>query len=276
MHERTRASIAARAIGALRLAITLIAAGGLASVAVASLARAQETPDARLRYRIAYGAVPVGHLDATFRVDAEGAYAVDASFGTGGLVRLIRQTEGTATARGTLHEGASVPRAFTLAYSYGDRERTRTIGFEGGDATEVEIVPARDGDRRAPTPEQLQEVVDPASALLVPVSDGRAPCDRTLRVFDGRLRLDLALTPSRSKPYRADGWAGEVEVCDIVATPVAGGRASAVREIEAVEGATVALAPLPGREAWIAVELRVPTSVGMVSARAVEIDFPAS
>ena len=248
---------------------------GIAAIAtVPATARAAGEGEVTARYRVAYGALPVGHLDAAIALGAGGDYAIEATFGTGGLVRLIRQTEGRVGATGAL-AGAPVPGAFDLAYSYGDRDRARSIRFDGGAVGAVEIVPPprADDERTEPTAAELAGAIDPASALIVPAAPDEDPCRRTLRVFDGRTLVELALAPSRTKPYRADGWSGEVTVCDIAAKPIAGARRSTREEIEAVRGAEVALAPVPGRDAWIAVELRVPSSAGMVSARAVKLRF---
>lgn len=266
------------AIGSRTFMAVTLAALCLAGVTVTSAAQAQDgvgdgTELASVRYRVSYGIVPVGTMDTTFRVGADG-YTIDASFGTGGLVELIRSTEGTASASGTLVDG-TVPEAFSIAYTYGDRSRAREIAFEDGTVEEATLTPPprADDDRTPPTPDELRGAIDPASALIVRAASGTEACRRTLRVFDGRALVELAMKPSRTKPFRAGDWRGEVQVCDVVATPIAGTRESSEREIEAVRGATLALAPTPGGDTWIAVELRVPSSVGMISTRAISLDF---
>lgn len=261
-----RSASTTRALGFARLGLALGVALGMASAA-----GAQDASETSARYRVSYGIVPVGTMDATFRVDADG-YAVDASFGTGGLVELVRSTEGTASASGSFEGG---PEAFSLRYSYGDRSREREIAFRGAEVADVTLTPPprQDDDRTPPTPAELEGAVDPASALLVRAASGAEACRRTVRVFDGRTLVELALSASRTKPFRAGDWRGDVQVCDVTARPVAGAGESASREVNAVKGATLAFAPVPGGDVWIAVELRVPSSVGMVSARAVSLDF---
>ena len=102
----------------------------------ATAARAEQAT-AEVRYRVAYGAIPIGTMDTRFTLDGDD-YAIDADFGTGGLVQLIRSTKGEASASGNLTEG---PDAFSLSYTYGDRSRSRAIAFEEGRVGEVEIVP---------------------------------------------------------------------------------------------------------------------------------------
>lgn len=264
MNDHTRTTRAALTAGAIRRS-------GLALAVALGTASAAHAEDASVRYRVSYGIVPVGTMDATYRIGADD-YAIDASFGTGGLVELVRSTEGTASASGSFEGG---PEAFSIAYSYGDRSREREIAFRDGEVADVTLTPPprEDDDRTPPTPAELEGAVDPASALVVRAASGTEACGRTLRVFDGRTLVELALSSSRTKPFRAGSWRGDVQVCDVVATPVAGASDSASSEVEAVQGATLAFAPVPGRDAWIAVELRVPSSVGMVSARAVSLDF---
>ena len=259
-----------RLLASLARSLTLAIAFGTATMAGAN---ADDPANVEIRYQVSYGALPVGHMDARFMLAGNG-YEVDATFGSGGLVRLIRTTTGRVRSSGTL-DGTTVPEAFDLAYSYGDRSRERTIEFEGGTVGTVTIEPKprADSERTPPTEAQLKGAVDPASGLVVLAPADGEPCGRTVKVFDGRVLLELTLGASRSKPFRAGDWRGEVRICDLKARPIAGTRRSSREEIEAVRGATIALAPVPGRDAWIAVELRVPASVGMVSARAVELSF---
>ena len=258
--------------------LALAAVMGVASYGIGTVppARAQtgEAATAQVRYRVSYGAVPLGSMDMRVRIGPDDRYDLEATFGTGGLVRLIRSTKGSVEASGTLGTTV-VPASFSLAYDYGDRSRARAIAFENGEVRDVRIEPPprADDERTPPAAAQLAGAIDPAGALLVPTPGGSDPCRRSVRVFDGRALIEVALSPSRNKPFRAGGWRGEVRVCDVAAVPVAGMRDTSREEIAAVRGASLALVPVPGAEVWIAAELRVPSSVGMVSVRAVDLSF---
>jgi len=71
-------------------------------------------------------------------------------------------------------------------------------------------------------------VLDPASAFLWPAPAGVAPeaCERTLPVFNGRQRFDLAFAYSRSDTFHArDGsYSGPAIVCAMRYRPVSGYR----------------------------------------------------
>ena len=104
-------------------------------------------------------------------------------------------------------------------------------------------------------------------------ADSAAVCNRTIPLFDGKARLDLVLSPRRTKSFRTKGWRGEVRVCAVSLKPLAGVKPKSKREMDRIKGATVAFAPVPGTDAWMAVELTVPSSIGTVSAKATRLSF---
>lgn len=251
----------------LRGLIGMIALAAMLPVAVASAA----DDSASARYRVSYGSLPVGHADLNLRI-ADDGYEIGTAFSSGGVATILRTTEGGANARGTLGASGPSPAAFSLAYRSGDRERRRDVAFAGGGVSAANVQPPREVPNPA-SAAQLVGAIDPASALVVRAPNGAAVCSRTLPLFDGRARLDLSLSSSRTKQFRADGWRGEVRVCDMRIMPVAGIRTKSLRTIEGIRDASVSFAPLPNSDAWLAVEMEVPTSFGTVSAKATRLDL---
>ena len=72
-----------------------------------------------------------------------------------------------------------------------------------------------------------RHVVDPLSAVLIPVQgtkDAKDVCDRTLPVFDGWTRYDIALSYSGTDNVEFPGYKGEATHCSARWVPVAGHR----------------------------------------------------
>ena len=109
-------------------------------------------------------------------------------------------------------------------------------------------------DRVPLTPAHRQGVIDPISALLVPINGAydvlaADVCQRTLPVFDGRRRYDLKLTFKRMDSVKAEsGYAGPAVVCGIAFQPHAGHRASSTLVKYLSEGRDIELwlAPVSG------------------------------
>ena len=264
---------APRRNGRARAAATALLGIAIALPITAPAADAAGSAAASARYRISYGNIPVGHADTSVRVEANGGYGIGTTFSSGGIAKLLKTTEGRADARGSLGGTAPTPDAFSLAYRQGDRQRSRDIAFSGGGVASVNVQPAKPIPNPA-TAAQLARAIDPASALLVRApDDGAAVCNRTVPVFDGRARLDLRMAYRTTAKFRAKGWRGKVHVCSIAMTPIAGVKPKSERAMREMRGASVAFAQLPGTDAWLAVELTVPASIGTVTARATRLDF---
>ncbi len=221
----------------------------LAFVATADLAKAQARLDAS--YTISVARIPVGSATATLALGAD-SYAISASGRAAAVLRLVASGDGSLASRGTIKDGKVSPRSFTSRTAQDDDTLEVTMTFEDGAVKELKAsAPQPSDDRITLTEAHLRGVLDPLSALLVPVSGGLAPeaCQRTLPVFDGRRRFDLKLAFKRMDKVRADkGYAGPVVVCSMTFMPVAGHRSSSTmmkylsdgREME------IALAPVAG------------------------------
>jgi hypothetical protein len=89
--------------------------------------------------------------------------------------------------------------------------------------------PPRRPERRVPlTEDDLANVLDLASAFVWPVAAAAGPeiCNRTLPLFDGTQRFDLAFSFSRSAIFEArDGsYSGPATVCAVRYRPISGHR----------------------------------------------------
>ena len=266
--------LAGRLVGAVRSAIALGTVAAIATLGLKALvpghARASAPVSVEASYRVAYGSVGVGRLDTRTRIEGD-RYALDGAFSSGGVARLFSRTEGTAESEGRIASDGLRPDSFALAYASGKKRRARRIDFDGGKVSAVRFDPPEDELPEDWVPvraEQLVRVLDPAGGLLV--GGGGSACSRTLRAYDGEMRLDVRLTPARGRAFKVEGFEGRAEVCRLAFEPVAGYREgkSTARKMRAVRGAEAAFVRVPGTEAHQLVSLSVPTRYGKVTARA--------
>jgi hypothetical protein len=117
---------------------------------------------------------------------------------------------------------------------------------------------------------QKHGVQDPMTASLMRVAgngDLLVPeaCQRTLAVFDGRLRYDLQFTYKRVEMVKADkGYAGPVLVCAVTFSPVAGHdpTRTAIKYLTKLRDIEIWLAPIAGTRVLVPYRIQGPTPVG--------------
>jgi hypothetical protein len=98
-------------------------------------------------------------------------------------------------------------------------------------------------------------------------------CQRTLAIFDGRLRYDMQFAFKRMDKVKADkGYAGPVVVCAAYFSPVAGYIPSraAIRYLARQRDMEVWLAPIAGTRVLVPYRAQGPTPIGLAMLQAVE------
>jgi len=94
--------------------------------------------------------------------------------------------------------------------------------YEDGKVKEVSGSNLGRGDAQVADADR-QAVLDPLTALLVPAGLSDEACRRTVRIFDGYQRFDVALAFKRRSSIKAkEGYAGPAVVCSARYRPVAG------------------------------------------------------
>ncbi len=167
-------------------------------------------------------------LNADLNVDfgKSGTYESDALFETAGLVRWFKKAEIHAEVEGEMEGSYPQPETYSHTNRAGDKNRTIQILFEDD---EVEsIVEPRFGSMGAPpaTMEERLEAVDALSGILQMALNagryGEQPCGYDAKVFDGKQRYDLRMTPQGERQAKLKGYEGPVIVCNTYYVPVSG------------------------------------------------------
>jgi hypothetical protein len=239
--EIARLRSAARCAAALALALAWL--GGAASA------------DSRLEahYDVSVAGLTVGRTDISVVIGGA-EYSGSATGRASGLLRALVAGEGTLGTRGAVLDDRLVPASFSAKTAGDDETSAVTMTLEGGDAKDVTAeTSAPDAERVPLTADHRKGIVDPLSALLVRVGGAgdvvaAEACGRTLPIFDGRRRFDLALSFKRIERVKAaKGYAGPAVVCAVAFKAIAGHRVGSPlvkyldgREIE------LTLAPIAG------------------------------
>jgi len=189
-----------------------------------------------------------------------------------GLARMLTGGKGAATVSGSILGAQPQPSTFAITSHSSSEQRTVRMGLSGGNVAAVDVNPPVDEkpDRVAIKDADKRGVVDPLSALLMPVAAGKGPmdpanCGRTLPIFDGAARFNVVLSYGETRTVDIPGYGGQVLVCNARYVPISGHRAlrPATKFMEENKDISVWLAPVAGQKVLVPVRIAVRTMVGM-------------
>ncbi len=234
------------------------------------LAQAQGRLDAR--YTVTLAGIPIGKGTWVIEI-SDTRYSAQATGETTGLMHAFTGGQGSTAARGVLQGGKPVSSVYAATIKTRKKTDEIRLSLDDGKVKETKLDPPLDDDKeRVPLTEDVKRgVQDPMTATLVRVAGKGNPlsaeaCQRTLAVFDGRLRYDLQLAFKRVDFVKADkGYAGPVVVCAIYFSPVAGFNPSrsAIRYMSRMRDMEVWLAPIAGTRLLVPFRVQGPTPIGM-------------
>jgi len=218
----------------------------------------------------------LGLTVARSRVSAvleDGRFSMEGTLASAGFARFFDDTDGTVASSGGFSDNSTRPASFRLAYRQGEKPTTTVMSFAKGRVVKAETLPLpkpRGADWVTVAPGDLDGVVDPLSATLVKASGPQDVCRRRVAVFDGEMRLDLALSPVAEGSGRVDGEPVATVTCKAKVKPVSGFRKGrrALEFLEKRSRIMVVLAPLGTTGVYAPVHATVGTEIGTVSIRA--------
>jgi hypothetical protein len=149
---------------------------------------------------------------------------------------------------------------------------TSGVTIDDGKVKDFKADPPPDklGERVPITEEQRHGVLDPLTASLMHAPrTGKVlvpeACQRTLAIFDGRLRYDLQLAFKRMDQVKAEkGYAGPVVVCAVYFSPIGGyiPSAATIKYIAKLRDMEIWLAPVTGTRVLVPFRAQGPTPIG--------------
>jgi hypothetical protein len=242
-----------------------------AAVVVApAIACAQVKLDAR--YVVTLAGITIGKGAWIIELNDD-QYSAAASGATAGLLRVFAAGEGTSAVRGAIVNGRFAPAIYAAKITQDKESEELRISLASGIVRSYSIEPAPpppSPDRIPVTEPQLHGVTDPMTASLVRVPGNGDPvnpeaCNRTVSIFDARIRYDLRLAYKRMEHVKLDkSYEGPAVVCAIYFTPLGGYRPerSAMKYLIAQRDMEVWLAPIQGTRVVVPYRFSMPTPVG--------------
>ena len=249
------------------------------SAIIGACAGAAEAPvNMKAHYAVYMTRVRVGEI--TWAVYfSEQTYLASANGKASGVFSVLLKGEGSVTTHGEMTDGRLAPVDVTSTITDDDGHDEVKMTFENGDLKHLEAKgPPPKANRVQVTPNLLRRIVDPLSAMLIPVDNGafaHANCDKTLRIFDGRRRYNLALSYKRiEKMQIAHGYSGRVLVCGVVLRAIAGYDPDSllVRYLAGKDDLELWFAPVAGRKIIAPVRALMPTLIGTLEIRATSFE----
>lgn len=253
--------------------LRLVQAVASALVVVALAAPLPASAQAKLeaRYSASLGGIPVGR--GAWVIDVrDDQYTAAASGMASGLIKLFAGGVGSSASRGSVVNGQLVSKSYAATITISKKKDEVEMALENGAVKEFSAKPPSppDPDRVPITEAHRRNVTDPMTASLMRVAGTADPmtkeaCQRSVAIFDGRLRYDLKLAFKRMEKVKTEkGYQGPAVVCSVYFTPVAGhipGR-PVVKYLSEAQDMEIWLAPVTGTRLVVPFRISVPTPLG--------------
>ncbi len=226
-------------------------------------------------YTVSYLGLTIAKSTFDSRIDDAG-FSVAGTVSSAGLAKIFDSTKGTASASGTFAGNTTRPDKFKMNYAEGKRKQMTALAFRDGEVVSTENVPPLKKRKKkwVPlNPIDLKGALDPLSAGLIKAESPDRVCGRTLKLFDGEMRMDAALRSTKS-PSEAENYGHGVVTCRVKVKPVSGYRKGrrALDYLEKESKIVVAFAPLGSTGVYAPVYATVGTEIGTVTVRVKRLD----
>jgi hypothetical protein len=258
-------------------------ASALAALALLGLSCTTAHAQTKLTARYALSLADIGIGEGDWAVEiGKDRYIAQSSGRFFGMWRVLLGSDIAATARGASGQGHLVPMTYEANFSWDDDVEDVRMTFREGIVSEFETKPPAPTvpDRIPVATAQLRSVVDPLTAGLVPMpatGDLLAPaaCRRTLPIFDGSHRFDMALSFKRIDSIKTEaGYQGPAIVCAMTYRPVAGYTPGAFRVnyLKANHNMEMWFAPIAGTRTLAVIRISIPTMLGTAVLKATRFE----
>ncbi len=237
-----------------------------------------------IRYAVSLLGLPLGTAGLDAKLEAD-TYALDVTAKLTGLASVVSNSKGAAASTGAVSAGKVSPSTYATSSSNSKETRTVRMSMAAGNVKGVDIAPPFDvqPDRVPLTEAHRRSIIDPVSALVMPVPAGAdlvgaAACNRSLPIFDGYTRFDVTLSYVGIRNVKTKGYAGPVSVCAARYVPIAGHKADrpATKFMADNRDMEVWLLPVASARLEMPYRISVKTMVGttVIEAQEVRVDGP--
>jgi hypothetical protein len=230
------------------------------------------------KYKLFFGGFEVGNYRFQSKSDGK-TYATTGDAEISALFGAFKW-KGGIESRGTLAATAPTPAGYKLSFKTKSKIGSVTLGFDNGGVKSIAILPSKPPhpDAVPVKPEHLKSVFDPMSSILVMThNNGKNPCDRTIPIFDGKVRFNLVMSAKgeqRLKEEKPSGQPQELKICKVKYVPIAGYKPKDfAKPWVDYDGMEIALRPVPAANLFVPYSVTIPTTLGsaVMSAETVNI-----
>ncbi|MDB5571161.1 MAG: hypothetical protein JWN93_2344 [Hyphomicrobiales bacterium] len=252
---------------------------GLTALALAAACAPAGADTLQIGYSVRLIGLSLGTAGLSATVDRAN-YKVDVSAQLSGLAAAVSRSEGAASAYGNISNGRILAETYATTTSNSKETRTVRMAMNAGSVRAVEIAPPfEEPPGRVPVTEAHKRgVVDPLSALVMPATAegplvGPNACNRSIPVFDGYTRFDVALRFVGVRDVQARGYSGPVAICSARYRPISGHRPDRPSTKFMIDNRDmeVWLMPLEGARALAPFRISVKTMIGSVVIEATNV-----
>lgn len=255
-----------------RRGIVLAVTALVVTIADARQSRAFGQGKLDARYVVTLSGLPIGR--GAWVIDiGDDHFSAAANGATAGLMQVFASGHGQSAARGTISGGQLGPSTYASRIVTGDKSDEVRMVISAGTVKELTANPptVASPDRVPVTEAHRRGVSDPMTASLMRVpgsGEMLAPqaCQRTLSIFDGRMRYDLQLVFKRLERVRSEpGYQGSAVVCAVYFSPIAGYVRDryAIKYLMQLRDMEMWLAPIAGTRIMVPYRASVPTPIGL-------------
>ena len=222
-------------------------------------------------YTISLYGLTVARSNFATQMDGKN-YSISGNLKSAGLAEIFDDTKGTISARGVVAKAGMVPASYVVNYVSGNKNKNTTLGFANGNVVSTSNTPAlaKRGNWVEVLPAHLKAVADPLTVLVIKASSLADTCSKTVKAFDGEIRVDMALSPIGETTVDTAGYSGPAMKCALRFMPVSGYR-KGKKQIDYLaksQSISVTFAPMGDTGFYAPVLAAVPTQIGTVSIRA--------
>ncbi len=183
--------------------------------------------DLKVKYKISFLGFDLARANFAAKFE-HGLYAARVGYKTTGIVKVFAAANGDVSVTGAIESNRVIPAEFHQATKENSKDSSvEMVMSQGNVVTNVALpehlpdpnrVPVRDENRKG--------ILDPLSALLIPIGKNTdqisSACNRTIPIFDGWTRFDIALSLKETKSLDKGPFKGDVVVCSVRWVPIAG------------------------------------------------------
>lgn len=232
----------------------------------------------KTKFSVKFGGLTVGTASFDIKLNDE-HYQMSGRGTTAGLARLFSSGKGSFDSTGIIDEDKIVAATHSVFVREKKKDATLKMSFTDKSVTDVEMIPDKrkkhiNSKQWVPIQaKHMQNVVDPASSLLMPIayedaSDPRKVCGRSLEIFDGQSRYTMKLSYKTTRAVQTKGYKGFAHVCKLKYVPIAGYRKGRknVEYMRKNERMEFWLAPITGTNIFTPIRIEVATQYGKITA----------